>query len=287
METIRGKTTMLPNAGWRLRNPCRTITLCLAGLLVMSFAGCTGNEAGSNAGAPSTFSKSTAGAAAAGRNPDGKTLASAHDKGDVKLWDLPEATLRVALPGHESRSRLFSLAFSPDGTTLVSADVAGTIKLWDVAGRKEVASLAEAGFSVYSVAFSPDGQRLAAGGGRYDHEAKKWESAGVTIWDMPTRKIVLSINGHATAVRAVQFGGDGKWLASAGGSGIGLGTDQPGELRIWDPVDGTQRFHFNNDSGFNCLALSHDGKYLAAGCDDPRARIWDVSGLALRKRLEP
>jgi WD40 repeat protein len=210
-------------------------------------------------------------------SPDGKTLASAHDSGQVKLWNLPDVTLRSVLKGHSSR--VLSIAFSPDGATLASAELLGMVKLWDVAGKTEIASMKDEDFYVYCVAFAADGLRLATGGGGYDQKAKKWTTGGVRIWDTETQKVALRFDGNVGSVRAVAFGRGRSWLATASGFGVGLNNARPGELRFWNPSDGTKRLQFALPAGLNSLALSPDGKYLAAGCDDDSARIWDVSGI--------
>jgi WD40 repeat protein len=155
----------------------------------------------------------------------------------------------------------------------------GTVKIWDAAGKKETASISEDGYYVASLAFSPDGDRLAVGGGRYDLQAKKWTSGGIRIWDLATRKVAVSIDGHEEGVRAVACQRDGKWLVSASGSGVGEKDAMPGALRFWIPA-GAARFQMRLPVGINSLALSPDGKFLAAGCDDSTARVWNVSGLS-------
>jgi WD40 repeat protein len=66
-------------------------------------------------------------------SPDGKTLATATDKGAVQLWDVASGKARRTLPGH--RGWIEELRFSPDGTRLATASTDSTILLWDVSDR--------------------------------------------------------------------------------------------------------------------------------------------------------
>ena len=59
-------------------------------------------------------------------SPDGSLLASGDAHGTVKLWDMAEETLIVALRGHTRA--VWSVAFAPDGGTLASGSHDGTVR---------------------------------------------------------------------------------------------------------------------------------------------------------------
>src|SRR5579864_7029695 len=109
--------------------------------------------------------------------------------------------------------------------------------------------------------FPPAGKRLAAGGGSYDENARKWTAGSVKIWDLDAGDTALSVSGHSQPVRSVLFEPGGAWLASAGGYGVGENGELPGEIGFWKPADGAERKRFRLPFGNSSLALSRDGKF--------------------------
>jgi WD40 repeat protein len=59
---------------------------------------------------------------------DGKTIASGHEDGTVKLWDPATGREGCTLVGHTGG--VGNLAFSRDGSVLATGDAGGTIRLW-------------------------------------------------------------------------------------------------------------------------------------------------------------
>ncbi|MEM7588281.1 MAG: pentapeptide repeat-containing protein, partial [Acidobacteriota bacterium] len=83
----------------------------------------------------------------------GDLLATGHDDGIVRVWDLEAGQEIRRLVGHESF--VLSVAFSPDGETLASGSNDQTVRLWDVSGGEERLALSGHESFVWSVAFSP------------------------------------------------------------------------------------------------------------------------------------
>jgi hypothetical protein len=137
--------------------------------------------------------------------------------------------------------------------------------------------------TITSLLFTPDNKKLVASG---QHE--------LTVWDVATAKLEKRITTRARRTMAMLFLPDGKLVAAGGRPG------EEGDVRIYDPSGGTPRtvngvtvldgVHdkkvmlkqlVDTDDEILCLALSADGKKLAAGGCDRLVHVWDLSaGLA-------
>jgi WD40 repeat protein len=145
---------------------------------------------------------------------------------------------------------------------------------------------------VNAVAISADGQRVAAGGG--DGVLRAWESV--------TGTQLAEIN-HGAPIRAVLFSPDGAQLASAGRAGVFLHAFSPprdlkldfgsagvlayggtlvaaggedGRVTVWESSTGEAVATFAGGSEIFAVAISADGRLLAAGADNNIVRVWDI-----------
>jgi hypothetical protein len=141
---------------------------------------------------------------------------------------------------------------------------------------------------VTALAFSRDGKKLVVGG---HHE--------LTVWDAATGKLEKRIGTRAERAYGMVFLPDGK-LAVAGGR-----PGQEGDVRVYDLaggmtkalggvpfVDGAHdkgvlvKELAETDDSILCLAMSPDGKKLAAGGCDRLVRVWDLSAGVAGAKLE-
>lgn len=99
-------------------------------------------------------------------SPDGRTLASGHDDGAVKLWTAPAGWLSNLIHVFDGRhdGKVAGVAFSPDGRAVASAGRDGVLKLWDPARGRLVEDVRGPCAELTSVAFGARGL-LAAGCG--------------------------------------------------------------------------------------------------------------------------
>lgn len=238
-------------------------------------------------------------------HPSRPVLASSHDDGAVRLWDLKDLPengqfvppVPAELRGHQ-RS-ICELTFDAQGNYLASASCDATVRLWDVhaalSGEREPLSAILLGHTdhVVAVAFSPDGARLASGS--TDNTIRLWDvkksveaargdgrheptgtSPGVTIG---------ILRGHTAAVTALAWDRSGTRLYSAGGDQVirvwdvdenGIASDALRQLTASSPVPQREALGMlYGHGGVVCdLSVRKDGRIMSCS-NDGTIRVWD------------
>ena len=201
---------------------------------------------------------------------DGKILASGSDDGTVKFWDVETESVSYYLSGHTSLPSgpsVQPVSFAPDGKTLASGSKDGVVGLWDVGTGRNIDRFGALAFQgqasrgaaplVAAVSFSRDETKLAADTGtRID--------GTIHLWDVATRALIDTLEGHPGRLTSLSFSPDGKTLAS--GSTLGA--------LLWDTETGTQ-IASPWLSWVYSMSFSSDGKILAIGSDFG-VKLWDA-----------
>lgn len=120
---------------------------------------------------------------------------------------------------------------------------------------------------IRSVCFSPDGKLLATGA----------EDRRIRVWDIATRRIKCSFDGHEQDIYSLDFAKNGRLIASGSGDKT---------VRLWDIETGGQIMVLSIEDGVTTVAMSPTGQYVAAGSLDKSVRVWDCSSGYLVERLE-
>jgi WD40 repeat protein len=161
-------------------------------------------------------------------------------------------------------------ALVPGGRTLVAARRDdGLIRAWDVASGRQVHRISDHGVSAQVVACSTDGRRLAWGG-----------CEGIALADPATGRLVRRIGGHPLGSDVLAFAPDGRSLITGGRDAArwtGGGMAVEGSVRSWDADTGELRLHIPTGTDeVVALAVSPEGRRIAAGLKDRSVRIWDA-----------
>jgi hypothetical protein len=197
--------------------------------------------------------------------PDGATIASASYDRLVKVWDV--ATGKELRSLKEHTDAVYDVAFFPDGRQLLSAAGDRTIKLWDLRTGKRLLTVNDPLDSVYAIAVHPSGERIAAAGA--DRMIRTWalNRAG-TASTTPSATLLTSIFAHADAVLGLTYAPDGATLVSAGADRV---------IKVWDSATLREKQLLEPQPDWVLgLALSTDGKWLAAGRYDGTVGLYEL-----------
>ena len=195
--------------------------------------------------------------------PDGNKLVTSGQEG-LHFWDIETGTHLAKFGEHQWG--FFSIAFSPDGRTLASGG-STELYLWDVASGDRKLTISGYTKGVESLAISPNGNIFAS---------SNWDN--IHLWDPNTGEYKQMIYGrgwdsyHTNLV----FSPDGNTLASI----------DYGAIHLWDILNKTQittiykwyghgqESTSTSSVGYNSVAFSPDGQYIASGHSDNTIHFW-------------
>lgn len=202
---------------------------------------------------------------------DGRWLAAALDDGNVTAWDLEAgqtalAGFGLAWPSKKAPSQVASGAPPRAAAAAVKKAIKPRQRdVWRRADDGGEMILAHKS-TVWSVAFSPDSSLLATAS----------QEGQIRLWDMASRKLRHTLEGHTALVRSVTFSPDGKTLYS-GGHDL--------TLRIWDVATGRQKTALEDSSGLFYTSVFPDARTLVSGSQDVNVRLWDLERGEIRRVL--
>lgn len=156
-------------------------------------------------------------------------------------------------------------AFGPGGRWVATGSNDSTIRIWQLPEARELRVLPGTG-SVRAMAASGDGTMLASA----------YVDGSVRIWNVESGAEIKAFELFEPVVEAIVFTPDGKSLFAAGAAG-----------KIWRLSVNSGKaelFESGNGTPIDCLTVSADGRILATGGSDKRARLLDTaSGKKLRE----
>ena len=202
---------------------------------------------------------------------DGRLLAAGGNKGLVRVWELPSATLKLEFT---STNDIQAIAISPDTKMLAVAPLEEAVEVWELTSGKQLNRMRAPFSGTSAVAFSPDNHWLATADG----------DANVRIYDPRTGALKSTTEDFLLETFAIAYSPDGKYIL-AGGADRKISVIDSGSGKV------LQSFPEQSDAIID-LRQSRDGKLVAAAYFNVDSMskpapviVWDVATQSPRTRI--
>jgi len=201
---------------------------------------------------------------------DDKVIASGSATGILKAWNVTDSTPAFQFQGHTGS--VTGIAVQPqvavtdaaktEPRLLATTGEDGALRIWNTpAAPTPLESFTQ---QITHVVTSRDGKLLATSGPLNARPA-------VVIRNLETGSPVTTLLGHAGSIRAMQFSGDSKKLAT--------GSDD-GTARVWDLADDKfpelARFT-GHASAVTAVSISIDGTQCVSGAANNSLKVWSIA----------
>ena len=179
----------------------------------------------------------------------------------VRVWDAA-GKLKYTVPA--GIGGISVMAFSPDGATLVAASYDADVRAWSVKDGELLRLVDELNNAMFAAVFSPDSKTLATAG-----------SDGVIyLWDAKTWKPIRKIAGQPELISSLAYSPDGARIVSGGFDSTTV--NNPTHVIVWDAASGKQLHSFDAKRQVTSVAVSPDGKSIAAAAGEKSVSVWDA-----------
>ena len=203
---------------------------------------------------------------------DGKSIATADERGYIRVWDFPNLSGRIEQ--RVGAGGVFSVIFSRDDRTMISAGHSGTVDFWGVNPGTHRGERPGHVDRVWKLALSPDGRTLVSAS--RDGTIKHWDP------EPPPKRPALPI---------AQPGGFG--FTPDGETLMNLEAVDPAVISHWDtrsgsllkrhafPFNGPQRWASFSPDGRKIAIANHEGTITLSDAETGR----DKAVLAVRQGI--
>jgi WD40 repeat protein len=192
-------------------------------------------------------------------HPSGALLATGHDDGVVRLWDI--ASSKVLREMGQEGTPTSAVAFDATGSRLAAAYEDKIIRLWDVGTGTSFGSLEGHTDRIPSLLWHPDGRRLLSAG---------WDTTA-RVWDTTTLEPIILLNAHQGQLPTFALSPDGNLLACA---------DAANAVHLWHLGNGYRELGVLRDqcaAEIHAMAFSPNGRRLVFAGVERVLNQWDVT----------
>lgn len=179
----------------------------------------------------------------------GRRVLSGSLDGTARLWDTKSSREIIKITSHYAP--VYAVAFSPDGRFLLTGGGDRRARVSDSTNGDELLVMAEHRAPIRSVAFSGSGSRLVTAGGQITDRLGTQDTDG-RVWDARTGELLLTLQGHRSAITSVAFSADDKWIVTAG---------HDEGVKVWDAFTGVMKWEC--EKAAREVAISEDSSRLA------------------------
>ncbi|MBT6153106.1 MAG: hypothetical protein HOK71_09535 [Planctomycetaceae bacterium] len=186
---------------------------------------------------------------------DGKRAIIGRADKNVEVFDLPAQPTPQLKPivTLTQPAPVTALATGKSSSRIAIGGSDNSIRLWSLKTGTEVERLTGHTGAVLALALSADATSLFSGSA--DKTARRW-----------TPSVVDAVTAHVGNLNAVEFSGDGRQIFTAG-------TDK--DIKSWSTIGlQPQQVYTGAAASVHSLAVSADGKLMAAVGEEPLVRLW-------------